>query len=171
MGPLLVLIFFVLPIVEIAVLVSIGRVIGVGPTILALIAISVLGAVLAKREGAAVWRRFKDALQRGQVPSTQIVDGMLVLFGAALLLTPGFVTDVLGLLLLVPASREVVRRGVIRASGWWIGRHFGVSRWRTPRRTVVSEASTRHDAGAGNAAEEKRAGDPPVEAAGGTAIS
>lgn len=153
MGPLLVLIFFVLPIVEIAVLVSIGRVVGVGPTILALIAFSIAGAVLAKREGAEVWRRFKRTLSRGQIPSTEIADGMLVLFGAALLLTPGFVTDVLGLVLLVPVTRGLVRQGLIRGSGWWIGRRFGIAGWSGPARTVVSVASA---ARRGKAADQAR---------------
>jgi UPF0716 protein FxsA len=149
MAPLLVLIFFVLPIAEIAVLVSVGQAIGVVPTILALVAISITGAILAKREGAEVWRRFRHTLGRGQVPSKEIVDGMLVLLGGALLLTPGFITDVLGLILLVPQTRSLVRRGVVRGSGWWIGHHFGLGRFSKHPRRVVAVASMAGSAGAG----------------------
>ncbi len=121
---ILALFFIVIPILEIAVLIQVGEVIGVGPTILLLIAMSIAGGVLAKREGMAVWRRFRMVLAKGEVPSREIVDGVLVLFGAALLLTPGFLTDILGLVLLIPVTRAVVRRSMMKGGTWLVAKRF-----------------------------------------------
>jgi len=123
---ILALLFVVVPILEIAVLIQVGQVIGTGPTILLLVAMSLLGAVLAKREGMAVWRRFRLALTRGDVPSKEIVDGVLVLFGAALLLTPGFLTDFLGLALLLPVTRAAVRRSLMKGGTWLVAKRFPI---------------------------------------------
>ncbi len=123
---ILALLFIVIPILEIAVLIQVGEVIGVGPTILLLIAMSIAGGILAKREGMAVWRRFRTVLARGEVPSKEIVDGVLVLFGAALLLTPGFLTDILGLVLLVPVTRAAVRRSMMKGGSWLVAKRFPI---------------------------------------------
>ncbi len=145
---ILAFLFLIVPLLEIALLIQVGQTIGVGPTILLLIAMSIAGAILAKREGLAVWTRFRAALNRGEVPSKEIVDGVLVLFGAALLLTPGFLTDVLGLVLLLPPSRAAVRRVMMRGGGWLVAKRFpfliplGFVRGRTRKaraRTVSSE--------------------------------
>jgi UPF0716 protein FxsA len=143
MAVLLALIFFVLPIAEIAALMAVGDLIGFLPTILALIAFSVAGAVLAKRQGIEIWRRFRRAISQGRIPSGEIVDGMLVLLGGALLLTPGFITDVLGVILLIPTSRSVIKRVAIRASEWWIGRRFGLTGMGWRDRQVVKVASAK----------------------------
>jgi UPF0716 protein FxsA len=121
---LLAFIFLIVPLLEIAILIQVGQVIGVGWTIVLLIAMSIAGGVLAKREGLAVWTRFRAALNRGELPSKEIVDGVLVLFGAALLLTPGFLSDFLGLILLVPPTRAAVRRLVMRSGGWLMAKRF-----------------------------------------------
>lgn len=121
---LLVLLFVIVPIAELAVLIQVGRSIGVLPTILMLILFSVAGAVIAKREGMAVWKRFKDSLSRGATPSAEIADGFLVLLGGALLLTPGFLTDFLGLVLVFPVSRAAVKRGLRRGTGWLLFQRF-----------------------------------------------
>lgn len=109
---LLFVLFIVVPIVELAVLLQVGDWLGWLPTVGLLIVVSVLGTWLVRREGTRAWRAFRAALAQGRVPTTQAVDGMLVLFGGALLLTPGFVTDLLGLALLIPPSRAVLRRVV-----------------------------------------------------------
>jgi UPF0716 protein FxsA len=137
MAALLALIFFVLPIAEIAVLMTVGDLIGFGPTLIGLVALSVAGAVLAKRQGIEIWRRFRRAISQGRIPSGEIMDGMLVLLGGALLLTPGFITDILGMVLLIPASRSVVKRMAVRASAWWIGHRFGLAGMGKPERRVV----------------------------------
>ncbi|HEU4867124.1 MAG TPA: FxsA family protein [Actinomycetota bacterium] len=140
--------FFLIPLLELAILIQVGQQIGVGPTIVLLILMSILGGFLAKREGLAVWKRFRATLARGEVPSTELIDGVLVLFGAALLLTPGFLTDVMGIALLIPASRAAVRRVVMKSGGWLVAKRFpfliplGLVRNRTRKvraHTVVTE--------------------------------
>jgi UPF0716 protein FxsA len=110
----LALLFFVIPIVELAVIIMTAGAIGVPETILLLIMISLLGGWLVKREGFGVWRRLQRQLERGQLPHTEVIDGFLVLLAGALLLTPGFVTDVLAAVLLLPPSRAVARRIILR---------------------------------------------------------
>src|SRR3712207_3598417 len=102
MLPALLLLFIVVPIVELAVILQVGSLIGLWWTIALLVADSILGSVLMRSQGRAAWRRFNDALAAGRPPAREVVDGVLVIFGGALLLTPGFVTDILGLLLLIP---------------------------------------------------------------------
>lgn len=106
---LIALLFLAVPIVELFVIVQVAQGVGIGETILLLIAISLVGAWLVKRQGLAVWQQFNTTLSRGQIPHKEIVDGALVLFAGALMLTPGFVTDALGVLLLLPPTRAVVR--------------------------------------------------------------
>jgi UPF0716 protein FxsA len=112
--PLLVLLFIVVPLVELFVIIEVGKAIGVWPTIALLFLDSILGAVLLRSQGRAVWRRFNEALAAGRVPHREVFDGAMVIFGGALLLTPGFVTDIVGLLLLIPPSRALIRRFLSR---------------------------------------------------------
>jgi len=114
MVPFLAIAFVVLPIVELAVLIAVGREIGVWWTILLVILVSVAGAWLARREGTAAWRRFQRALTEGRMPTSEVADGAMVLFAAALLLTPGFVSDVLAIALLIPPIRAVARSAIVR---------------------------------------------------------
>jgi UPF0716 protein FxsA len=111
---ILALIFLVVPIAELAVIITVGSEIGVLNTVALLIAVSVVGAWLAKREGLGVLRRIKGQLDAGRVPGAELLDGFLVLFAGALLLTPGFLTDCLALALLLPPVRAVVRRTLRR---------------------------------------------------------
>jgi UPF0716 protein FxsA len=115
-----------IPILELYVILQVAHVIGLLPTLALLIAVSVMGAWLLKREGAAAWRRVREALARGEMPATQVADGALVVLGGALLLTPGFVTDALGLLLLIPAVRVALRGGVRRLLWRWGRRRLRV---------------------------------------------
>jgi UPF0716 protein FxsA len=110
----LVLLFIVVPIAELAVIIQVGQEIGVLWTVALLVADSVLGSVLMRSQGRAAWRRFNEATRAGRVPAREVLDGALVIFGGALLLTPGFITDVLGLLLLIPPTRALVRRVLAR---------------------------------------------------------
>ncbi len=109
MVAILALAFFVVPIIELAVLIQIGSAIGVLNTIGLLILSGVLGGWLMKREGLGVLRRIQETLAQGRVPGAELVDGFLILFGGALMLTPGFVSDILGMALLLPPVRAVVR--------------------------------------------------------------
>ena len=104
--------FALVPIVEITVLISVGRSIGVGPTLVLLLVVSILGAALVKREGAKAWRSFQGALAAGRPPAKEVADGAMLLIGGTLLLTPGFVTDVVGTLLVLPPTRALLRRRV-----------------------------------------------------------
>ena len=110
----LVLLFVLVPIAELAIIIQVGQAIGVWATIGILVADSILGSVLMRTQGRATWRRFNDALQSGRVPAKEVLDGGLVIFGGACLLTPGFITDLFGLALLLPPSRAVLRRLLMR---------------------------------------------------------
>jgi UPF0716 protein FxsA len=126
----LVLLFIVVPIAELAVIIQVGQAIGVWWTIALLIADSILGSVLMRTQGRAAWRRFNAAVQEARVPAREVLDGALVIFGGVLLLTPGFITDVLGLILLIPPARALVRRLLARR----LERRMVTSMSRPPRR-------------------------------------
>jgi UPF0716 protein FxsA len=111
---LLFVLFIVVPIAELYVLIQIGQSIGVLPTIALLIADSVLGAALMRSQGRAAWLRLNAALAEGRVPGREVMDGTLIVFGGALLLTPGFLSDFLGLILLLPPTRAIVRQMLVR---------------------------------------------------------
>jgi UPF0716 protein FxsA len=112
--PVLIALFIGVPFAEIYVLLQVGDAIGVVNTLGLLILISVVGAWLAKREGLGVLRRMQRSIDSGRVPGTELVDGFLILLAGALMLTPGFLTDILAILLLLPPVRAVVRRELRR---------------------------------------------------------
>lgn len=107
--PLVLLLTFVL---EVAVLILVGRLLGVGWTIVLLLATSVLGGWLVRREGRRTWRALGEATRSGEMPSRQMADAVLVWVGGAMLLAPGFVTDVIGLLVVLPFTRPLARIGL-----------------------------------------------------------
>lgn len=107
---LLFLAFLVVPVLEIWLLIQVGSVIGGPATVALLIADSLLGAWIVRREGRRAWRALQEALQSGRMPNRELADGGLVLVGGALLLTPGFVTDVFGFLCVLPFTRPMMRR-------------------------------------------------------------
>jgi UPF0716 protein FxsA len=102
--------FLVVPILELWVLIQVGRAIGVGWTLLLLVADSVLGTWLIKREGTKAYAALRDALGSGRLPHRELADGVLIVLAGALMLSPGFVTDVFGVLLLLPVTRPIGRR-------------------------------------------------------------
>jgi UPF0716 protein FxsA len=111
----LIALFIVLPLAELYVILKVGDAIGWQWTILILAADSVIGSLLLRSQGRAAWRRLNDALAAGRMPHREVQDGVLVVFGGAFLITPGFITDIIGLLLLLPPTRPLVRRLVMRA--------------------------------------------------------
>jgi UPF0716 protein FxsA len=111
---LLVALFIIVPIAELAVIIQVGQAIGVWWTIAILIADSVLGSLLMRSQGRAAWRRFNAALREGRVPGREVADGVMVIFGGALLLTPGFLSDIFGLLFLLPPTRALIRAIFLR---------------------------------------------------------
>jgi len=111
---LLIAAFIVVPILEIYVIIQVGQVIGAWWTILLLIADSIVGSWLIRREGRRAWLALTTALQSGRMPATELADGGLILVGGTLMLSPGFVTDAVGILLVLPFTRPIARRFLSR---------------------------------------------------------
>jgi UPF0716 protein FxsA len=112
--PLLFLAFTVLPFVELFLLIRIGRVVGAGSTIAFVIAMGILGAVLAKTQGRKVLEEWRASLAAGRVPEEGVLGGVLVLVGGLLLITPGVLSDLAGFLCLLPPTRRVIARALSR---------------------------------------------------------
>jgi UPF0716 protein FxsA len=110
MALLLLLLFIVVPLIELYVIIQVGQAIGLVPTLILLLLDAILGAWLLRTQGRAAWRRFNEALAERRIPHREVLDGVLVIIGGALLLAPGFVTDIFGLLLLIPPSRDAIRK-------------------------------------------------------------
>lgn len=125
-----VLLLIVIPLVELYVIVQVAHAIGLAVTLVALVLVSIVGGSLVKRQGLSVWRRLQEQLHNGVSPGREVLDGILVLTAGALLLAPGFVTDAIGLLLLVPPVRAGVRA--------WLGR-----RYRRQSRVIVATHGAR----------------------------
>jgi UPF0716 protein FxsA len=119
---ILVALFIVVPIVELYVIIQIGSAIGVWPTIALLLADAVLGSLLLRHQGRGAWQRFNAALAERRFPGREVADGLLIAVGGTLLLTPGFVTDILGAIFLIPPTRAIVRR-LLRG---YMGKRFAV---------------------------------------------
>lgn len=110
--PWLLILFVIVPAIELYILIQIGQVIGALNTFLLILATGLLGSWLAKSQGLAVWRALNDRFARGEIPGRELLDGAIILVCGALLLTPGVVTDVIGLLGLIPGSRAVFRKAL-----------------------------------------------------------
>jgi UPF0716 protein FxsA len=117
---LLVVLFIVVPIVELYVIIQVGQLIGLWPTLALLLADALLGSLLLRHQGRSAWRRFNLAIAERRFPGREVADGLMIAVGGTLLLTPGFVTDVFGVLLLLPPTRAIARR-LLRA---YAGRRF-----------------------------------------------
>ena len=117
--PLLALLalFVIVPLAELYVILEVGDAIGWWQTILILAADSLIGSLLLKSQGRAVWRRFSEQMAAGRMPHREVLDGVFVIFGGAFLITPGFLTDIVGIMLLLPPTRAIVRRLLTRAVG------------------------------------------------------
>ncbi len=107
---LLLLLFLAIPLAEILVIVEVAQKTGILETIALLLIVSILGAWLVKSEGMGVIRKIQFQLVQGQIPSKELLDGGLILIAGVLMLTPGFITDAFGLLLLFPLTRPIIRR-------------------------------------------------------------
>ena len=111
---LLIAAFIIVPILEIYVIIQVGQVIGAWWTILLLIADSIFGSWLIKHEGRRAWQALTTATESGRMPATELADGGLILVGGTLMLSPGFVTDIFGIVLILPFTRPVARRLLTR---------------------------------------------------------
>lgn len=104
------IVFTIIPVIELSVLIKIGSTIGVLNTILLVMFTALLGAYLVKMEGIGVITRFQKNMATGIFPAEEILDGAMILVAGALLITPGVVTDIIGFLLVFPASRQIIKR-------------------------------------------------------------
>jgi UPF0716 protein FxsA len=110
---ILLLIVLIVPFAEIYLLLGVGSLIGALPTIVLVVFTAVLGTWLLRQQGFATFRRFQDSLARGEIPAYEMIEGPLILVGGALLLTPGFITDMLGFACLIPAVRKKIAQYII----------------------------------------------------------
>ncbi|MFI3191102.1 exlusion protein FxsA [Crenothrix sp. D3] len=110
---ILLLIVLVIPFAEIYLLLGVGSIIGAFPTILLVVFTAVLGAWLLRQQGFETFKRFQESLARGEIPAYEMVEGPLILVGGALLLTPGFITDVLGFACLIPTTRKKIAQYIM----------------------------------------------------------
>lgn len=113
-GWLLAVLFIGVPLLELIVIVRVGQTIGVGWTILLLVVDSIVGAWLLKREGRRALAALGDAFGSGRMPARELADGMLILVGGVLMLTPGFLSDLVGILCILPLTRPVARGALTR---------------------------------------------------------
>jgi UPF0716 protein FxsA len=110
------LLFVILPLAELYVIIQVGRAIGVLPTLALVLIGGFVGAALARSQGRQAWVRFNETMRAGRVPGREAFDGAMIIFGGALLLSPGFITDALGIFLLLPPGRGLVRAITARAA-------------------------------------------------------
>lgn len=118
--------FVVMPVLEIYVLIQVGQAIGPWWTILLLVLDSILGAWLIKREGRRAWQALREQVETGRMPHKELADGALVVLGGAFMLSPGFVTDALGILLILPVTRPLFRGLLVSYAGRQVVRRTGV---------------------------------------------
>ncbi len=116
MALLLFLVFIVLPLAELYVIIQVGQAIGILPTLALLLVDGIVGASVARSQGRLAWMRFNEVLASGRAPAREVADGAMIMFGGALLLSPGFLTDILGFALLLPPSRAVIRSVIKRTA-------------------------------------------------------
>jgi UPF0716 protein FxsA len=147
MPVILVILLVVVPVVELLIVLEVGGRLGAGWTVALLVAASLLGAYLLRVEGARTWRQFRRALEQSRWPGDEVAQGALVLVGGALLLTPGFLTDIVGFLFLLPPTRKVTAR--------WLRRAVTLAGFRP---FVVGSAATRAAGSSGRAGPRR---DPP----------
>ena len=154
---LLILLFIVVPIAELYVIIQVGNAIGVVPTLVILLADAILGSMLLRHQGRAAWVRFNRALAEGRLPHKEVFDGVLVIFGGALLITPGFLSDILGLILLIPPTRALIRAASSRFVKRRLAMGGGATMWTFGR----AQAPPRRDPTGGRT--RPRPTGPPTE--------
>lgn len=121
--PIFAVLFLVLPFIEIWLLIKVGGIIGAFPTILLVVLTAVLGAFMLRQQGLATLARFQQNLHNGQLPANEILEGMVLLVGGVLLMTPGFFTDAMGFLCLFPLSRKLILKVLLSRSQVFVQTH------------------------------------------------
>ena len=136
------LVIVTIPFIEIYLLLQIGGIVGVFPTILLVVGTAVLGAGLLRQQGMATWNRLQENLAKGQLPAYEMIEGPILLVGGALLLTPGFFTDVIGFSCLIPSVRRKIAQTIIEKR---LGAEAGVQRPSSPKEPDVIEGEFRKE--------------------------
>lgn len=108
--------FVAVPLIEIALLIKLGEIAGFWPTFFLVVITGILGATLARKQGLDAWQKIQQELAQGRMPTSQLMDGLLILIGGIVLLTPGLITDTIGFLLLIPYMRRLAKS--------YLSRHF-----------------------------------------------
>lgn len=121
----LILLFSIIPLIELMILIRIGTWLGALNTVLLVIATAIVGASLARRQGLATLWRIRQNLSMGKIPTEELLDGFLIIIAAIVLITPGILTDTFGLLLLIPVTRSWFKKLIRRRMGQWIDRNKG----------------------------------------------
>jgi UPF0716 protein FxsA len=111
---LLIVLFIVVPIAELYVIIQVGELIGIWPTLGLLLLDAIGGSMLLKHQGRGAWRRFNAALAERRFPGKEVVDGVLIVIGGTLLVSPGFITDIVGAFFLIPPTRALARKVLYR---------------------------------------------------------
>lgn len=125
--PIFAFLFLVVPIIEIYLLIQVGAVIGALPTILLVVATAVIGAYLLRQQGLSTLSRFQQNMATGVLPAREMLEGVLLLIGGALLMTPGFFTDAIGFMCLIPMTRQLFVAQLIKRSVGKVGGMTGTS--------------------------------------------
>ncbi|TVM15347.1 membrane protein FxsA [Oceanidesulfovibrio indonesiensis] len=112
--------FTLIPLIELYLLITVGSYIGAGTTILIVIITGATGAWLARRQGMSTMLSMRERLNSGQMPAEEMIDAFLILVAGVVLLTPGFLTDVCGITLLIPPARQAIKRWLRRKFDTWI---------------------------------------------------
>jgi UPF0716 protein FxsA len=140
--PLLFL-FIVVPVIEIYLLIKVGSAIGALPTILLVVVTAIVGTMLLKQQGLATLNRYQQNLMQGKIPAQELVEGLALVFGGALLLTPGFFTDIIGFLCLIPLTRQTIIRWIMKRAQFKFSGGIGAAGSVPPQQRDVPPASGR----------------------------
>lgn len=141
--------FLLFPLIELAVLIKVGSAIGVLPTLLLLVATALLGSFLLRIAGVATAWRARERLARGELPEQEMLEGLMIAVGGGLLLLPGFISDIIGLLCILPITRRLMIRRVLQRAARQAGRQRAFSddplARNQPRHNVIEGEYERRD--------------------------
>jgi UPF0716 protein FxsA len=136
------ILFIIVPLLEMIVLIEVGSIIGAIPTVFLVVLTATVGIWLLKLEGMQTWARVQQKLAQGAIPETELLEGVMLIVGGALLLTPGFVTDTVGFICLLPGLRRPIARWMIRQAAF---RSFNTTSNTTSHTKIIEGEFRRED--------------------------